>query len=255
MKRISFIGSGRLAGALAPAFHASGVRVVQVISRNPEHAASLAQRVGAEFSNRLEDLSPETDLVIIAVKDSEIEAVSHQLPFRHIPIIHTAGSVASECLNQHASYGVAYAPQSFSHNRLPALANTPFFIEASTQTLRMELKALFANISVRILEADSNRRAGIHLAAVFANNFTNHLYAIANELLKSENLPLDVLFPIMQETLNKLENLSPQEAQTGPAIRGDQEVIKKHLEMLRLHPEYQKIYSFVSESIASQKNQ
>jgi predicted short-subunit dehydrogenase-like oxidoreductase (DUF2520 family) len=119
----------------------------------------------------------------------------------------------------------------------------------------MELKALFANISVRILEADSNRRAGIHLAAVFANNFTNHLYAIANELLKSENLPLDVLFPIMQETLNKLENLSPQEAQTGPAIRGDQEVIKKHLEMLRLHPEYQKIYSFVSESIASQKNQ
>lgn len=253
VKRLSIIGSGRLAGVLAPAFRAKGIQIVQVISRNPERAESLASRVGAGFSSRLVDLSPETDLILIAVTDSSIAEVSSQLPFCHIPVIHTAGSVASECLNRHSGYGVAYAPQSFSHNRLPALANTPFFIEASSEPLRKELITLFSLLSGRVLEANSSRRAVIHLAAVFANNFTNHLYSIADELLKSENLPLDLLFPIMQETLDKLKDLSPREAQTGPAIRQDEEVIKKQLEMLRDHPEYRKIYSFVSESIASQK--
>ncbi|MCF8295388.1 MAG: DUF2520 domain-containing protein [Bacteroidales bacterium] len=253
MNKISFIGSGRLATSLALGFHDAGAKIVQVYSQHFDHAKQLAERVGAEPLTNLQELSPSTDLIVIAISDSAIEEVAAAIPFTNVPVVHTAGAVSSSVLRRFSRAGVIYAPQTFSKTHKVNMAETPFFIEGNSSELASELDALLSRLSGKVGFADSQIRLRIHLAAVFANNFTNHLLAIAQDILHQENIPFDILMPIIRETLHKIETMNPSEAQTGPAIREDYQVIEKHLQVLENHPEYHQLYSLISESIIKQK--
>jgi predicted short-subunit dehydrogenase-like oxidoreductase (DUF2520 family) len=253
MKRITLIGSGRIATAMGKGFYQKDCQIVQVFSRSINQAKELAIHLEAEPIDSLKHLSDQTDLVLLAVSDQAITEVADQLPWNSKPVIHCSGSQPSSLLCNFPLHGVMYPPQTFSIGHEVDLWNTPFFLEASSQKLFIELSALVSRISSKVYEANSETRLSIHLAAVFANNFTNHLYQIAAELLQKHQLPLDILFPIMQETIDKLRLMSPSEAQTGPATRNDMHVLESHLNILKDLPDYSKIYSFVSESIINRK--
>lgn len=249
IQSISLIGSGRLATALGKGFQSKGIRINQVYSRNIEHAKSLAKELNAEPTDSLQLLKDTSDLFLLAVSDSAIAGLVPHIPFTHIPVIHCSGSQEMSQLSRFERFGVIYPPQTFSFEHEVDLECTPFFLEASDDAFLADLLELTALISGSIHFAATESRLRIHLAAVFANNFTNHFYHIAGDLLKKDRLPLDILFPIMQETLNKIKLVNPAKAQTGPAARNDIRVLEKHLQLLSDRPEYGKIYSFVSESI------
>lgn len=250
---IVFIGAGNLATNLAKALYRKGFRIVQIYSRTEESARSLAEKVEAEFTTALEDVNPFARLYIVSLKDS---AFTELLPAivagkgKEALWVHTAGSLPMSIWEGYTNhYGVFYPMQTFSKQREVDFRKIPFFIEASAPEDAELLKAVAATLSERVYEADSGQRKSLHLAAVFTCNFTNHMYALAAELLEKHNLPFDVMLPLIDETARKVHELKPKAAQTGPAIRYDENVINEHLSMLSDEPEMQKLYELVSRSI------
>lgn len=250
---IVFIGAGNLATNLAKALYRKGFRIVQVYSRTQESARALASEVEAEYTTCLEEVNPFARLYIVSLKDS---AFTELLPDivagkqKDALLVHTAGSISMSVWEGHAAhYGVFYPMQTFSKQREIDFREIPFFIEASTPGDVELLKAIAATLSERVYEATSEQRKSLHLAAVFTCNFTNHMYVLAAELLKKYNLPFDVMLPLIDETARKVHELEPKAAQTGPAIRYDENVINHHLSMLSDDPEMQEIYQLISRSI------
>lgn len=250
---IVFIGAGNLATNLAKALYRKGFRIVQVYSRTEESARGLAQKVEADFTIRLEEVNPSARLYIVSLKDS---AFSELLPAivagkrEDALMVHTAGSLPMSIWKGYAeNYGVFYPMQTFSKQREVEFDGIPFFIEASTPANAELLKAIAGTLSERVYEADSEQRKSLHLAAVFTCNFTNHMYALAAKLLEKYHLPFDVMLPLIDETARKVHELMPKEAQTGPAIRYDKNVIGNHLDMLADEPDMQKLYELISRSI------
>ena len=165
-------------------------------------------------------------------------------------MVHTAGSIPMNVWEGHVPhYGVFYPMQTFSKQREVDFKEIPFFIEASSAEDAAFLKAIASTLSNRVYDADSEQRKSLHLAAVFTCNFTNHMYALAAELLKKYNLPFDVMLPLIDETARKVHELEPKTAQTGPAIRYDENVIGNHLRMLADDPAMQRLYELLSRSI------
>ena len=192
-------------------------------------------------------------LYIVSLKDS---AFSELLPAivagkrKDALLVHTAGSLPMSIWEGHTeNYGVFYPMQTFSKQREVDFAEIPFFIEASAPSHVELLKAIAGALSERVYEADSEQRKNLHLAAVFTCNFTNHMYAIAAKLLEKYHLPFDVMLPLIDETARKVHELTPKNAQTGPAVRYDKNVIGNHLDMLADEPEMQKIYELISRNI------
>lgn len=250
---IVFIGAGNLATNLAKALYRKGFRIVQVYSRTEESARMLAQKVEADFTTRLEEVNPSARLYIVSLKDS---AFSELLPAivagkrKDALMVHTAGSLPMNIWEGYAeNYGVFYPMQTFSKQREVEFDEIPFFIEASTPANAELLKAVAGILSQRVYEADSEQRKSLHLAAVFTCNFTNHMYALAAKLLEKYGLPFDVMLPLIDETARKVHELAPKEAQTGPAIRYDENVIDNHLDMLADEPDMQQLYELISRSI------
>lgn len=246
------IGAGNLAVNLAKALYRKGFRIVQVYSRTEEAASALAQCVEAEWTTDLGQVTPDGALYIVSLKDSAFVELLPQIVRNKKDAlwVHTAGSIPMDIWKgSTARYGVLYPLQTFSKQREVVFDNIPFFIEA----LRAEdvelLKSIAATLSNKVYEADSVQRKSLHLAAVFACNFTNHLYVLAADLLKKYNLPFDAVLSLIDETARKVHELPPLEAQTGPAIRYDENVINNHLTMLADDPEVQAIYRMLSESI------
>jgi predicted short-subunit dehydrogenase-like oxidoreductase (DUF2520 family) len=188
---------------------------------------------------------------VIAVKDSAIQEVLENLSLdENRIIVHTAGSIPLRVIEGFTlNYGVFYPLQTFSKKRKADFSLIPICIEASHPAILVKLEDLAGKLSGTIRQINSEERKTLHLAAVFANNFVNHFYAIGAELLSEHKMSFELLKPLIQETAAKIESLQPIEAQTGPAKRNDQTVIQTQLKMLQEKPEYQKIYSFVSESI------
>lgn len=255
---IVFIGAGNLATNLAKALYRKGFRIVQVYSRTEESARTLAKEVEAEFTTHLEELNSFSRLYIVSLKDSAFEELLPSIVAnkrKEALFVHTAGSIPMniwEGRTEH--YGVFYPMQTFSKQREVDFSEIPFFIEASTSEDAELLKAVAATLSERVYEADSEQRKSLHLAAVFTCNFTNHMYALAAELLKKYDLPFDVMLPLIDETARKVHQLEPKDAQTGPAIRYDANVIDNHLSMLADDPEMQKLYELISRSIHNRTN-
>lgn len=249
--QVVIIGAGNLATRLAVALTENGVKVKQVCSRTLQSARHLAQMVNACYTNDLSLMVEDADLYIVAVKDAAIEEVIHSLKMKSLrAIVHTAGSIPVDVFERYCdNYGVFYPLQTFSVNRQVDFSTIPMCLEASNTALLNELWQLAGRISQSVHSINSQQRKTLHLAAVFVSNFVNHLYACGAEITAQCGLDFDLLKPLILETALKVQEMSPFEAQTGPARRNDQQVMGNHLKMLETNPELKKIYSFVSESI------
>jgi len=250
--QIVFVGAGRLATNLAVALHAKGHGIVQVYSRTMASAQQLSEKVGALPTTSIDALSHDADAYIVAVKDAALSALVPALvKGRHDAcFFHTSGSMPMTVFQGNAcNYGVVYPMQTFSKERLVDFSNIPIFIEASNEATLEVARGIAASVSCKVSQLPGEQRRQLHLAAVFACNFVNHCYALSADILRRNGLPFNVMLPLVQETARKVEEMEPKDAQTGPAIRFDQNVIDAHLALLQDMPMAHDIYELMSKSI------
>ncbi|WP_027418658.1 Rossmann-like and DUF2520 domain-containing protein [Crocinitomix catalasitica] len=251
MIKINIIGSGNVAKAFALQLYKK-VEIVSVYSRNYENALGLANKVKAFAYNDLEELNFDVDLNIIAVKDDAIEDIVKCLP-NNISVVHTSGSVGIESLNKFDEFGILYPYQTFTSGRIIDMTNIPFFLEANTTSFKNELNDFcLKNFSAQIYEANSEKRKHIHLAAVITSNFTNHLLFEAEKILSEVNYPLDILKPLLLETIEKAISIGPKNAQTGPAKRNDVKVMSNQINSIESR-ELKIVYELMSKLIIDVK--
>lgn len=249
---IVLIGAGNLATRLGMALKQKGEEMIQVYSRTKESASQLGALLGVPWTTSLEKIRKDADLYITSVKD---DALPHLIPQivagrEQALFVHTAGSMPMSVWHGAAThYGVLYPMQTFSKDREVDFSSIPIFVEASSEVDRKVLHALATRLSHCVYEVDSTQRQALHLAAVFACNFTNYMYAISGQLLCEAGLPFEVMLPLIDETAAKVHMLKPEEAQTGPAKRYDENVIAKHLKALAAHPAWQMLYEQISKNI------
>jgi len=249
-KKIVFVGSGNLATHLSLAFKYANNNIIQIYSRKKQNAELLANQINCSFTNNLKKLNPEGDIYILAVSDNAINTVLKKINLKNKLLIHTSGSTNISVLKSHSdNFGVFYPLQTFSKNKELNFKNIPVCIEANNKLNEQILFNLAKQISDDIHYISSEKRIQLHLAAVFVSNFVNHLYSIADNILTDNDLPFNLLKPLISETANKVIKNKPVDCQTGPAIRNDKNVIKTHLRLLNKFPIYKKIYTFVSKSI------
>ena len=252
--RIVFVGAGNLATHLATTLHRYGYTIVQVYSRTPNSAALLAQQVEAKYTTDLQEIVSDASLYIVSLTDAAfIELLPSIVAGKQkgALFVHTAGTIPMDVWQGKADrYGVFYPMQTFSKQRVVDFTQIPIFVEANTSEDTALLFNIATEMSRKVYEATSEQRKKLHVAAVFACNFTNHLYTLTAELLQKSNLPFDVMLPLIDETSRKIHSLAPHDAQTGPAIRNDKLVMEEHLRMLGDSPEIAKLYEMLSESIA-----
>ncbi|KDN54593.1 Rossmann-like and DUF2520 domain-containing protein [Flavobacterium seoulense] len=235
MIKVSIIGSGNVAQQLITTFQnpeksGNEIELVQVFSRKKESLSHLLRP--EQIIDNLDDLQ-EVDLYIIAVSDDAIESISTALPFKNRLVVHTSGSTNLSILNDNNRKGVFYPLQTFSKSKAVDFKQIPICLEAENAPDYQVLDKVAKTISDKVQAINSEQRKALHVAAVFVNNFTNHLYAIGNEICTENQIPFDILKPLMYETIEKLSTLSPTEAQTGPAIRNDQKTIAAHEAFLK----------------------
>ena len=232
--RIVLIGRGRLATNLEHALLQAGHDVVSINSRT------------------LESLPLEADVFVVAVKDAALTDVLRAATKGREDqlFVHTAGSMPMNLFaGLTAHYGVFYPMQTFSKERLVDFNEISVFLETNDAASMERLKMLAATLTPHVYELDSEGRKHLHLAAVFACNFVNHCYALSAEVLKAKGLPFSVMLPLVDETAQKVHELSPKDAQTGPAVRGDQNVMEMQAAMLADHPAVKHIYETLSNDI------
>jgi predicted short-subunit dehydrogenase-like oxidoreductase (DUF2520 family) len=246
---VSIIGSGNVATHLAKILRNTGFVIRNIYSRNFNNATQLANEVEAAPVSNIKDLLP-VDIVIICVSDSAIEQVCNQITLNQALIVHTSGSTSIDILRNHKNYGVFYPFQTFSKNTQIDFSKVPVFIEANTSDNEEKLTSVASKISSSVKKLTTENRLKLHLAAVFANNFANHMFSIAHDIITEANLPFEILNHLIHETTSKaISSGNPSEVQTGPAVRNNTNIMELHKEILANKPLYQKIYTFVSSSI------
>ena len=249
--KIVLIGAGNLPTHLGKALHAAGHDMVQVFSRTMQSAETLASLLDAEPLTDMAQVRDDADVYIFSVKDSALEQLISQLCGGEKKVfLHTAGSMPMSVFREKAlHYGVLYPMQTFSKQREVDFSIIPCFIEANDEFALKQIEGLAGQISHRVYQLSSEDRKYLHLSAVFACNFANHCYAASQELLQQHGIPFDVMLPLIDETAAKVHGMTPKEAQTGPAVRYDENVIGKQIRLLENQPYFQKIYDCMSKSI------
>ena len=250
--RIVYIGAGRLATNFAPALHQAGHEVIQVYSRTLVSAAALAERLGAEAVSDLSAVSRKADVYIFSVTDTALPELVKELGEgrEQAVFLHTAGSVPLSVFPAVLPHhGVLYPMQTFSKERKVDLAHVPFFIEGSDEMSLHTAQMLASSVSSQVRELSSEARRHLHLAAVFACNFANHCYELSAEILNRYGLPFEVMLPLIDETAAKVHELSPLQAQTGPAVRYDENVMQAQKQLLSDLPLHAQAYELLSKSI------
>jgi len=246
MISIVILGTGNVAKHLFDAFTAKGdVEIIQLYGRSQNALSYFKNQI-----NTTSDLSniKEADIYIIAISDDAISVVSKFLAGKKGLIVHTSGSIPMYALPNKHRRGVFYPLQTFSANRKVDFKKIPICIEVENEDDYKLLNELASAISDNVIQLDSDQRKTLHLAAVFANNFTNHMYHIAHEICIQNDVPFELLLPLINETVTKIQDLSPLEAQTGPARRNDAGTLDKHLAQLK-YKKHKKIYALLSKSI------
>ena len=270
--KIVLIGAGNLATHLGKALHAAGHDMVQVFSRTMQSAETLASLLDAEPLTDIAQVRDDADVYIFSVKDSALVQLVAQL-CRHEAdglgedgavnalrkakkgehervFLHTAGSMPMSVFKGMAQhYGVLYPMQTFSKQREVDFSIIPCFVEANDEFAQKQIEGLAREISGRVYQLSSEDSKYLHLSAVFACNFANHCYAISQELLEEHGIPFDVMLPLINETAAKVHEMKPKDAQTGPAVRYDENVIGKQSKLLENHPHFKKVYDSMSKSI------
>ncbi|MBX2900971.1 MAG: DUF2520 domain-containing protein [Cyclobacteriaceae bacterium] len=250
---LSFIGSGNLAWHLAPAFDNAGFVVKEVYSPNPQHAEALTERLyQAEVKATLDFSTSTSSIFILAVRDEAIAQVAREiiLPDEAV-LIHTSGSVPITELQYAATphVGVLYPLQTFSKERKVDFSSIPLFVETVTDEAATVVLALSKALSKQVRKITSEERKALHVAAVFASNFTNHMLTLARQVMQQNSLEFNWLKPLITETLNKSLTIGPHHAQTGPAKRGDLEILDNHLQFLSEDERATEIYRIISQHI------
>lgn len=270
--KIVLIGAGNLATHLGKALHAAGHDMLQVFSRTMQSAETLASLLDAEPLTDIAQVRDDAEVYIFSVKDSALVQLVAQL-CRHEAdglgedgavnalrkakkgehervFLHTAGSMPMSVFKGMAQhYGVLYPMQTFSKQREVDFSIIPCFVEANDEFAQKQIEGLAREISGRVYQLSSEDRKYLHLSAVFACNFANHCYAISQELLEEHGIPFDVMLPLINETAAKVHEMKPKDAQTGPAVRYDENVIGKQSKLLENHPHFKKVYDSMSKSI------
>jgi predicted short-subunit dehydrogenase-like oxidoreductase (DUF2520 family) len=251
---IVIIGSGNVAAVLGRKFKAAGHQILQIVSRNASAASKLAYEWDTESANYTSIINRAADVYIIAVTDAAIADVVTDLQLPGKVVAHTAASVSKDVLNNVTShYGVFYPLQSLRKEDMET-PEAPLFFDGSDDTAKKVLESLAASISpLHVSQAGDDERMKLHVAAVLVNNFTNHLYALAADYCKKEGIDFHQLLPLIKETAERVTETPPSKSQTGPALRNDEETIRKHLALLQNHPELKKVYEFLTTSIRSTK--
>lgn len=281
--QIVFIGSGNVATHLAVALNTAGNEIVQVYNRTLDNAKLLALRLGDKRSkenrltgseteptaafrktdptgedpvsrpgtgttDQLEDICRFADLYIFSVKDDALPGIIARMPVTSGVWVHTSGNLPLSVLSPHKESGVFYPLQTFSKHREMNFRDVPVFIEGSSAATTAFLKDAAEKISDNVQELSEKKLRILHLAAVFASNFTNHMYTLASEIMREEGIPFHLLNPLITETAAKVKTMEPDAAQTGPAARFDKEVMDRQLELLN-DPLKKEIYALLSKSI------
>ena len=246
-----FVGAGRLATQLAKALHKKGHTIQAVYSRTMENAQTLCDVVGGFPTDIIAALPLYADAYILAVKDSALPALIPQLAENREqrPFFHTAGSVPMSVFGSVRHHGVIYPMQTFSKEREVDFSRVPIFIEGSNGLMVHLARMIASSVSDHVTELPSEQRRYLHLAAVFACNFPNHCYALAADILERHGLPFDTLLPLIEETAAKVQTMHPREAQTGPAVRYDENVLEAQKALLADSPLAQQVYDIMSKSI------
>lgn len=243
--KIVIIGSGNVAYHLAKAFTQNNIEVSQIFGRNEGELNKISEELNIPYSTK--ELA-DADLYLISVSDSAVEQVSDLIKTEKALVAHTSGSLPIETLNGDYRKASFYPLQTFSKTKNLDYSKIPFFIEAENQIDEKSLFELASLISDQVETSDYEKRKYIHLTAVFACNFVNHLFARAKEISDSQDLDFNYFIPLIDETVEKIHHLEPKSAQTGPAVRGDERVLKLH-EVLITNEEHRKIYNTMNESI------
>ncbi len=252
IKNIAFAGAGNVAWHLAKGLQAKGYQVKNIWSRDYANALALAGSCGAIAYNSISELREEADLIIVAVADDSIADVARSIGEYEGIVVHTAGSVHLHALkNFFKNCGVFYPLQTFSKGIPLNLEEVPFFLEASSDEVLQLVRHLALNLSAKVYEADSEKRMLLHVAAVFAGNYSNLMYIIGDEILKNSNLPPDLMHPLITETTRKALSGDPLKTQTGPARRHDTATIEKHLQALAALPDYAELYRLLARLISN----
>lgn len=254
--KIILIGAGNVGYHLGKRLFKKKINVSQVYSRTLENAKYLGKQINTKYTNQLAEIETTADMYIIAIKDDYIERVGARLAenksIRKKLIVHTSGAVASTVLAPFFKrYGVFYPLQTFSKSKKVTFKNIPICVDASKKRDRLYLHELASQISKNVYAISDQERAILHVAAVFVNNFSNHLFHIAADICAKEQLDFSVLQPLIQETVLKIQAQAPLQMQTGPARRGDKATIEKHLLFLKKYPAYAALYKQLSDSILS----
>lgn len=254
--RIALVGAGNMATAIAYSLKESDNAPVAVWSRTLESAALLGGRVGCAFTNDLDEL-PVADIFIISIADNALHDVAREIAqrFPDALVLHTAGSIPMDTLREAGAtrYGVLYPMQTVNRNSPASLRNITTFIEGCNDAVTAHIEKVATLLSDKIVYATSEQRCSLHVAAVFACNFPNAVYNMAYELMQRNGLPFDAMLPLIDEAARKVHFMSPFEAQTGPARRGDENVMNAHKSML--DDELASIYEMLSNYIMKRNRQ
>ncbi|MDR3272271.1 MAG: DUF2520 domain-containing protein [Flavobacteriaceae bacterium] len=252
-KKVVILGAGNVAFHLTKALLENTVNVVQIFNRTLEKAENLANNYNIRFTNQISEIE-QADLYIICASDRAISEISYYIPFEDCLVVHTSGSMPVSVLKGKYRKGVFYPLQTFSKKRMIEYGDIPFLVEAENADDEQLLVKLSERISKEVHVVDSEKRLKIHMAAIWAGNFTNHMYFIGNEVCKQQNLPFDILRPLIKETCAKvMDGMLPYDAQTGPAKRKDTLVIDKHLALLE-NSKYLQVYKTITDSIIKTYN-
>lgn len=251
IKRVTIVGAGNVGHNFGLAFRQAGYLITEIYSRTQSSAMLLSQALNCNFTTKLNELSDKTDLFIIAVNDDVIPQVLREIPFKNKPIVHTSGSTPLDVFEGLGfdQYGIFYPVQSFSKNDTESLTPIPICVEANNQKNEDLFLSLASSVSGRVYSMDSEKRKALHVAAVFANNFSNHMFHIAHELLSQHKISFEVIRPLIEKTAKKLKSDSPVNVQTGPAVRNDRKVIDMHVNYLENQEAYKAIYDLVTQDI------
>jgi predicted short-subunit dehydrogenase-like oxidoreductase (DUF2520 family) len=242
--QIVIIGSGNVAYHLAKAFVLNNISLAQIFGRNEKDLEKIGAELQIPYSTeRLED----ADLYLICVSDNSVEDVSKIITKKNVLVAHTSGSLPKEILAGEYRKASFYPLQTFSKSKDLNYEKIPFFIEAENEEDKKLLFELASKVSKNVMESNHEKRRYIHLTAVFACNFVNHLFSKAKEISDSQEIPFDYFLPLIDETVQKIHEIDPKLAQTGPAVRNDVKVLELHEHMLK--DESLEIYKTINHSI------
>lgn len=253
IKDIVIIGAGNVGTHLAVALQKAGCSIRQVVGRREKAVVELARETNAPHTFDFSNILSGQDLYLMALPDGVMEEVLPKLKLDNGLLVHTSGSVPMNILSPYSeNTGVFYPLQTFTRKRELNLRDVPFLVEANRIDNENKLHELASLLSERAIVADSDRRQKMHIAAVFASNFSNHMYNMARILMEDNGLDFAMLEPLIRETTAKAMELGPGKAQTGPALRKDMQVIQKHIEMLSDKPEVRELYRMITQNIIDQ---